>query len=675
MPMLPTAVTRRLMTDKKRLTARWLEELRRPAQTKQIRTETPLEYHQRGLESLLSILIDRLKSDRSARLSDYLQTLIVKGFLSDYPINRLVEIFQHLQRILVAETREQFPGEEGRQAASVIRDLVDEMILDCCRHYEHRATQAGGRVEEFFEKTNLINFFLDISGNILQINSIAVEALGVDPEAVVGANFSRYVWPKDLPTYIRILGFALQGDPQICDLRVRFSGDELAYLSVTMSSVATEGKIAGIRVLATDVTEERKLQERLTRSEEKYRKLIENANDAIFLFRLEDGLVVDSNFQARELTGFDRGALFKMSVQDLVFQEDHKLVIDLIQETIAEGSSKVDGIRLRTKEDKHTKVEISSNVIEYGETRVIQSILRDMTQHDHLEKSLRERTRDLDQMYQRFGQAEEKILAIERSFLLEVGLVPFIAETGSQFEKLTNQLDSLRAEVGDIRAALPGERSESGVENTAARLELIEQNLERLNENLANLRRISKNLMTDPEVEKTQSGRIDLNQIIQEMLEYHLFRFRENATVSKKLGRIETMNGHARLVRQIVYLALRASFNMANQDGRIVVRSMNSEGKVLMDLSDNAPALNQKAIRRILDPYTVVRIDGRGPVHDLKLCRQLLSWINGSLTVSSGISRGNRMICEFPLEATEVNRRTVAEGLRYDLLVVDKVGS
>lgn len=89
---------------------------------------------------------------------------------------------------------------------------------------------------------------------------------------------------------------------------------------VRLARLPAQGRTL-IRGSLTDITERRRTAQALARSEENYRELFEQANDAIFLCD-SDGRLSDVNQHAVDITGFTRAELLAKSAQEIVVPED-----------------------------------------------------------------------------------------------------------------------------------------------------------------------------------------------------------------------------------------------------------------------------------------------------------------------------------------------------------------
>ncbi|MEO6330733.1 MAG: PAS domain-containing protein, partial [Ginsengibacter sp.] len=85
-----------------------------------------------------------------------------------------------------------------------------------------------------------------------------------------------------------------------------------------------ENQIVGYIGTITDITDRKTAEQVISASEEKYRTLVEQASDAIFLFDY-DGNFLDLNTSAVKLSGYTREELLERTIHDLSIEDDIKM--------------------------------------------------------------------------------------------------------------------------------------------------------------------------------------------------------------------------------------------------------------------------------------------------------------------------------------------------------------
>jgi len=135
------------------------------------------------------------------------------------------------------------------------------------------------------------------------------------------------------------------------------------------------------------IEEKRQAEEALHKSEERFRKLFEQSNDAIFIH--QSGRIIDINHRACEMLGYSKEQLLTMEIADLYpqegFTESSKKIIT------PQGLNSIESILFETLFKKAdgtvVAVEISSGIID-REKKIIQGIARDITERKRTEAEL-----------------------------------------------------------------------------------------------------------------------------------------------------------------------------------------------------------------------------------------------------------------------------------------------
>jgi two-component system sensor histidine kinase/response regulator len=135
------------------------------------------------------------------------------------------------------------------------------------------------------------------------------------------------------------------------------------------------------------IEEKRQAEEALRKSEERFRKLFEQSNDAIFIHQA--GRITDVNQRACEMLGYSKEQLLTMDISDLYPQEGFTESSKKI--ATPQGLNSIESILFETVFRKAdgtvVAVEISSGIID-REKKIIQGIARDITERKRTEAEL-----------------------------------------------------------------------------------------------------------------------------------------------------------------------------------------------------------------------------------------------------------------------------------------------
>lgn len=143
-----------------------------------------------------------------------------------------------------------------------------------------------------------------------------------------------------------------------------------------------EGEVCLMGV-GIDVSDKVKSEQELKASEEKFRMVVEQASDGIFISN-EHGVYEDVNESAARLTGYGREELLGMHVNKLLSAED-MLTVPGRMEEMKRGLAVLTQRTITKKNGKKINVEISGKMLEDGR---FQGIMRDVTERKRAEEAL-----------------------------------------------------------------------------------------------------------------------------------------------------------------------------------------------------------------------------------------------------------------------------------------------
>ncbi len=136
---------------------------------------------------------------------------------------------------------------------------------------------------------------MDLEGRILQANRQAILRLGYTKEELLGMQSAELIPPEWREESVSLIDEMLDGKREFCTIPLLTKDGR----EIPVETKVTPGRWSGKDVLfgiSRDITERMRLMEAQKRSEEEYRILVENANDAIIV--AQDGMLKFFNSRA-----------------------------------------------------------------------------------------------------------------------------------------------------------------------------------------------------------------------------------------------------------------------------------------------------------------------------------------------------------------------------------------
>jgi len=144
---------------------------------------------------------------------------------------------------------------------------------------------------------------------------------------------------------------------------------------------------SGIQVWIKDIMEQKLAEATLQASEEKYRLLIENAIDAIFI--AQDEVIKFANPKTEELTDYSAEELAKTPFANLIHPEDRNMVLEKHRKRLKnEELPNIYSFRILNRSGKELSVELNTVLINWEGRPATLNFLRDITVQQRLEVQL-----------------------------------------------------------------------------------------------------------------------------------------------------------------------------------------------------------------------------------------------------------------------------------------------
>jgi PAS domain S-box-containing protein len=213
--------------------------------------------------------------------------------------------------------------------------------------------------------------------------------------------FLNYIHPDDRAIVKKAIDEAFH-DKKLYDIVYRMVRSDGSLRVIQARAEATFGEDdQPIRLTGTalDITERRQLKEALRISEEKYRVLVEKANEAIGV--VQDGLFRYVNPKALALTGYSKKELIQQPISMIMHPDDEQMLMQRHFERLkGSRASTVYPIRIIDKQGDIKWVLMKSASITWEGKQAGLHLLTDITEHQHLDEALAESEEKMRLMFE-----------------------------------------------------------------------------------------------------------------------------------------------------------------------------------------------------------------------------------------------------------------------------------
>src|SRR5213594_2994214 len=255
------------------------------------------------------------------------------------------------------------------------------------------ASDGESAAKYLFKLSQDVILSLDRSGNILCINQRGVQLSGYSESELRDANlFELLLVPEDRGVAREMLEDLLEGKARQYQVRWRTKDGAIVHFDgASVPRLSESGEFLSTLCTLRDATERKCAEEKLRKSEEKYRDLIEISPDAIYVVDAT-GICVLGNRAAAQLAGIPQDKLVGTPVADTYLPEERHMFRERLEKLGTGGTLRFERKFVR-KNGETVPVEVSVSAIRGG---YFQAILRDISERKKAEALLAAEKRILE---------------------------------------------------------------------------------------------------------------------------------------------------------------------------------------------------------------------------------------------------------------------------------------
>jgi|GEM_PF-607988 len=254
---------------------------------------------------------------------------------------------------------------------------------------EEAKQEGDDRYRSLVENASDIIFKTDNTGHLTFGNQAALRISGYGEDEVKGMHYSALIRPdmQDEVTKFFSHQFVKRIQNTYSEYPIITKDGHEVWLGQNTQLIVEDGNVTGFQVISRDITDRKQAEEALRKSEERYKSLVENANEAIMV--IQDGMIKFINRISSETFGYSEQEFLSLPVFELVHPEDRDSVIQRYLQKI-NGDSKPTRHTYRAihKSGQTQWIEISSVLIDWEGLPATMNIITDITERKQVDNQL-----------------------------------------------------------------------------------------------------------------------------------------------------------------------------------------------------------------------------------------------------------------------------------------------
>lgn len=319
----------------------------------------------------------------------------VNGKAGQYEIQVVVK--DGVQKNIRVTKFPMYMGEEITGVYGIFEDITNQ------KRIEKELQESEQLFKSLFTHNPYPAMRFDLEGNFMDANEKTVEMAGYSKEELLESGFSFFIAEEDIEEVSKYFEKAASGEPQYYEVKGH-TKNEVLHIESSLSPIYVNNEIIGLFCIAKDITQQKKAEQKLKESEQRWQQLVEYNPQPVMIVQ-ERKIVfinqVGANYfgasSVEELIGKHATEFSHQDSLELAKERQNKLEQN---EILGSGEFKIVLLNGETRE-----VEAHSIPITYKGKPAIQTVIHDISDLKEKQriigKSLKEKETLLQEIHHR----------------------------------------------------------------------------------------------------------------------------------------------------------------------------------------------------------------------------------------------------------------------------------
>jgi PAS domain S-box-containing protein len=497
---------------------------------------------------------------------------------------------------------------------------------------EEALRESEAKYRELINGMNDTAWVIDLDAKFIDVNDAAVKVLGYSKEELLSmgpADIDNSLSAEEISKLVKNMP---ADQIQVFETAHTTKDGKKIPVEISSSLVTYQGKQAVLSI-ARNITERKEMEQALSKSEVKYRKLFEESNDAIFVADAKTGIILDCNHRATELTGKSRSELIGQHQRTLHPQKETEVDFSrTLKMHIREKRSKLLNSQVVMKSGEIRDVSITAGVADLEGRKVVLVSFRDITEERKMQSQLAEYSMRLEQLVEertnQLKEAQHKLVKSER--LAAIGEL-----AGMVGHDLRNPLTGIKNAAYYLKV----KQDSSSADKKQKMLEVIDSAISRADKIINDLLDYSREI-------NLELAHCSPQSILKEALSSMQIPNRitiEDETLEKP----DIKADKDRIVRVFINL-IKNAVDAMPEGGTLQIKSIQTDANIKISFADTGIGISKEVLSKLFLPLVTTKAQGMG--FGLAICKRIVEAHGGEITVKSVLGKGATFTVILPIE-------------------------
>jgi len=416
-------------------------------------------------------------------------------------------------------------------------------------------------------------------------------------------------------------------------------------------SLRTASEMIGIYI------ETKMFEEALRVSEERFRSLVENANDIIYSLTPR-GEITYISPKATDLTGYDISYLMGKNIFSLLHAEDIQAAIGWFQSGLKrkERQSSLE-FRLMHKDKSVRWMVTQSSIIQKGEGDIMEitGVAHDFTEMKNILNDLETANYHL---------RETQVQLVQSAKMASLGkLVAGIAhEINTPIGAVNSMQDTLFRTLERLKKTLATQDPEEQkrLSKLKANLKILDESKKVINSGTERVINIVKRLRSFARLDEAELKTVDIHDGLEDTLTLIHHDIKHNIQVKKTYGDLPPVSCYPGKLNQVFLNILVNAKQAIKGKGIIDITTYTKQKNVFIEIKDNGEGIDKEHLKKVFDPGFTTKGVGVGTGLGLSICYQIMQDHLGEILVESEVNKSTTFTIVLPMDLDDkINQDSV----------------